>query len=68
MRAGLGCWLGHGNLASNGRAAGGGVGLVGRRVESRCSDLDVCGGKVLYLLLVYTGGIVVSQPYYSEGS
>ena len=54
VRAGLGCWLGHGNLASNGRAARGGVGLVGHRVESCRSDLNVCGEKsVVFVIGLY---------------
>ena len=52
MRGGLGNWLEHGNLASNGRVVRGNVKLIKHKVKSHCSDLTVCGGKVLYLLLV----------------
>ena len=52
MRGGLDCWLGHGFLARNGRMVRGNVELMKRKVKSHCSDLNVCGGKVLYLLWV----------------
>ena len=57
---GLGSWLEHGNLASNGRVVRGNVKLMKYKVKSHCSDLNACGGKVLYLSLVYIGGIVAS--------
>ena len=60
MRGGFGCWLAHGNLASNGRVLRGNVKLMKHKVKSQCSDLNAWGGKVLYLLLVYIGGIVAS--------
>ena len=58
MRGGSGSWLGHGNLGSNGRVLRGNVKLMKHKVKSRCLGLNVWGGKVLYLLLVYIGGIV----------
>ena len=60
MRGGLGSWLEHGNLASHGRAVREDVKLMKHKVKSCCLDLNVWGGKVLYLLLVYIGGIVAS--------
>ena len=61
MRGGLGSWLAHGNVARNGRVLRGNVKLMKHKVKSRCSDLNVWGGKVLYLLLAYIEGSLLTS-------
>ena len=56
----MGSGLEHRNLASNGGVVRENAKLMKRKVKSRCSDLNLGGGRLLHLLLVYIGGIVAS--------